>query len=484
MIYQIQQQLLVIVSKKQIKLKKNIKNLKKDIANQDLLISLKQAKINEENQKDSDKTIRKSESELKRKAEINKKEAENKAVLLEIAAIQSGQIDEEKLKISLSELRIQSLEEEKKYLQDGYDKNKLILEIEKEKLNLRKLQSKEYKFDQVSGLIKYTDMQNLGEIYQELKVYYKEDPESLSDLEKWVEKEQNKLNKKPLTLQINLEGWDDISNSIATFGNSFQKIDKAQKKYQRENEKIIKDEVELEQARIDLIDTTISGYGDMIGAIGSFYDEDDERRKKQLELQKVFSAAKMAMQVAELAQSTAFTTLFVAQETTKGAAAGATAVAVAAQSSPWTGFITAAAMAALLASFGIMIGGKTKTTTVDMTMPVNDGRGSVLGDPMAQSESIANSLEILEDFASPQFRVLSEMNKNVKTIADSIGGVTSLLIKQGGFAFGEGFTPYDSGWKNNFKYNEKFDNMLHKVALGEIGLVEKLPGFLNLGGIS
>ena len=36
----------------------NIKNLKKDIANQDLLIALKQAKINEENQKDSDKTIR------------------------------------------------------------------------------------------------------------------------------------------------------------------------------------------------------------------------------------------------------------------------------------------------------------------------------------------------------------------------------------------------------------------------------------------
>ena len=41
---------------------------------------------------------------------------------------------------------------------------------------MKRKKAKQY-VDQVSGLIKYTDMQNL-EIYQELKVYYKEDPES------------------------------------------------------------------------------------------------------------------------------------------------------------------------------------------------------------------------------------------------------------------------------------------------------------------
>jgi hypothetical protein len=304
----------------------NIATYKKDIEAQDKLIAENKRKLSEEEQKDADTAFKKAETLLNKKKEQNKQDSENKAVLLELSMLQSGQIDEERLKISLSQLAIQTKQEEAKYLQEGLDKNKLLVEIEKEKLNLRKLQTeeevkkqKQYKFDQISGSVKYAGMENLGQIYQELLVYYKEDPESLADLETWVEKEQNKLSKKPLVIDIKLQGWDEVSNSIATFGNNFQDINKAQQKYQQENEKIKKDEVALNQARIDLRDTTISGIADMTGAIGNFYDADDDRRKKQLELQKVFFAAKMAMQVAELAQSTAFTSLFVAQETAKGA---------------------------------------------------------------------------------------------------------------------------------------------------------------------
>ena len=33
------------------------------------------------------------------------------------------------------------------------------------------------------------------------------------------------------------------------------------------------------------------------------------------------------------------------------------------------------------------------------------------------------------------------MNKYLANISNALGGVSSLLIRQGGFAFGEGFTP-------------------------------------------
>lgn len=474
----------------------DIATYKKDIQTQDKLIAETQRKINEENQKSSDEGLRKAESLANKKKELNKEESANKAVMLEISMLQSGQVDEERLKISLSELKLKGMIEEKNNLIDGYAKNVLIRDILKEQLNLQKLkndeelkQKKQYKFDQISGAVKYANMENLGQVYQELLVYYKEDPESLADLQTWVEREQNKLSKKPLVIDIKLQGWDEVSNSIATFGNNFQDINKAQKKYQQENAKVIKDEVALNQARVDLRDTTMSGIADMTGAVSSFYDEDDDRRKKQLELQKVFFGAKMAMQVAELAQSTAFTSLFVAQETAKGATAGATAIAVAAQSSPWTGFATAAAMAALLASFGIMIGGKTKTSTTSdafSSQVANTGTGSVFGDTEAQSESIVKALSILEDFAQPQFQTLQSMNSYLKNIATSIGGVSSILVQNADYALGQGFTGFDTGFKNNSSgiLLQPINDLISKIPV--IGQVNGLfGGIINsvLGGV-
>lgn len=488
-----QAQAVKLNGKENIAIAADIAIYKKDLQTQDKLIAETQRKINEENQKDSEQSFKKAESLLNKKKEINKEESANKAVMLEISMLQSGQVDEERLKISLSELKLKGMIEEKNNLIDGYDKNVLIRDILKEQLNLQKLkndeelkQKKQYKFDQISGAIKYANMENLGQVYQELLVYYKEDPESLADLQTWVEREQNKLSKKPLVIDIKLQGWDEVSNSIATFGDSFQDITKAQSKYKQENEKVIKDEIALGQTRVDLRDATMSGIADMTGAVASFYDEDDDRRKKQLELQKVFYGAKMAMQVAELAQSTAFTSLFIAQETAKGATAGATAVAVAAQSSPWTGFATAAAMIALLASLGIMIGGKTKTSVTSdsfSSMAANEGKGTALGDTEAQSQSITKALEILKDFAKPQYQTLQSMNKYLETIANNISGVSSLLIQQGGFAFGEGYSGFDTGYKNNISLNDATLGLMNPIN----SIISKIPviGQINdlFGGI-
>ena len=178
--------------------------------------------------------------------------------------------------------------------------------------------------------------------------------------------------------------------------------------------------------------TEIAGYMQLAGAMGSMFAEGSKEADAFRRIQ-----AGIAM------------------------VSGITAVLEQGKGDPYTSFPRMAAMAAtvatLLANAGIAFGGigGTKTTTTSdafSSMKANTGTGSILGDTEAQSESISKAMETLKDFAKPQYQVLSSMNKYLAEIASNIGGVTSLLIQQGGFAFGEGFTASDSGYKNNLDW--------------------------------
>ncbi len=180
--------------------------------------------------------------------------------------------------------------------------------------------------------------------------------------------------------------------------------------------------------------------------------------------------------------------IFTRAQATAAMIAGTTAVLKAAEAPPPIGFASMLGMAAtvttILANAGIAFGGigGTKTTTTSdafSSMEVNTGTGSVLGDVTAQSESISNSLGILQDFAQPQFQVLTQMNKYLESIDQKIGGVSSLLIQNGGFAFGDGYTGFDTGYSNNINWGKKngggalllqpIDSIISKIpVVGEI----------------
>ena len=113
--------------------------LKKEITNQETLIGLKQAKINEERQKNSDKTISKLEKQSKKTLEQNRAFAEQEAIRAEIALIESGSFEDEKLKEQLSLLTISRLSEEYGRLEDIADKEKVKLELLRESLKYEQL---------------------------------------------------------------------------------------------------------------------------------------------------------------------------------------------------------------------------------------------------------------------------------------------------------------------------------------------------------
>ncbi|WP_141048203.1 hypothetical protein [Aliarcobacter cryaerophilus] len=221
--------------------------------------------------------------------------------------------------------------------------------------------------------------------------------------------------------------------------------------------KYSKDKATLEQKNIN---ATLLGYSNIAGALSSMYDEGSKEAA-------AFQIAQSSLALVE----------------------GTRAILTAGTGDPYTAIprmiAVGAMVSSLLSNIGIAFGGTSGSSEApEYKNPNwNNGTGTVLGDSEAQSNSIKNSLDILEDFAKPQFEVLTSMDRYLANISNALSGVSKLMIRNEEFALGGGFTAYDSGWKNNFKYNEKFDNMLHKVALGEIGLVEKLPGFLNLSSI-
>ncbi len=139
---------------------------------------------------------------------------------------------------------------------------------------------------------------------------------------------------------------------------------------------------------------------------------------------------------------------------------------------------TASAGAGYLSQIGQTLSSNSESVSYDASssMEANIGTGSVLGDTTAQSKSIENSLELLSDYAKPEFSLLAQMNKSLLSIDQKMGGLTGLLVREGGYAFGEGYEGFDTGFSNNLSYS---DSILYKFS--PMGLTDSLLGMLGMG---
>ena len=197
------------------------------------------------------------------------------------------------------------------------------------------------------------------------------------------------------------------------------------------------------QAKADAASTQaqLKGYGDLAGAAKGFFKEKSSGYKLMEGAEKSFRAFQMAAQMEELA-----TSLFVSSASAAGAVTGQaveTAAVTAGQATqnaakvpgvfmsfmsamgPWG---TAAAAAAIAAVLGGASGGGGADTTAKDRQAAN-GTGTVLGDSSAKSESIANSLTIMEKNSGLGLAYSSSMVVSLKQIVSGIGGLGSLLVR-------------------------------------------------------
>lgn len=259
---------------------------------------------------------------------------------------------------------------------------------------------------------------------------------------------------KPFDFSINLDVNDTAINSILK---SFDSLMDAQKEY---NKFVTKEGVTKEQiAKADAknISNQIKGYSNLAGSIGELFREGSKESAS-------FKIAQTALALVE----------------------GTRAILTQGTGDPYTAIPRMIAMGAmvssLLGNIGVAFGGSS-SSTVNMSGAVNTGTGTVLGDSEAVSESITKSLEILEDFAEPQYQTLQSMNKYLANISNALGGVSSLLIRQGGFAFGEGFQAINQTTQN-VKLSNSFIKTMDFLTNPAGAILDKIGlSFLSGNGI-
>jgi hypothetical protein len=152
---------------------------------------------------------------------------------------------------------------------------------------------------------------------------------------------------------------------------------------------------------------------------------------------------------------------------------------------------TTTAVGALLSQIGTSFGesaglfGTTTSTDAFSAQKENLGTGSVLGDASKATESIKESLSLLEDLARPEFRLLSMMNDSLMSIDRALAGTAANISQSGGFATGEGFTSSSSSTSllsGSANYNAvvgtalAFTNPLTAVGFAASELSKKIFG--------
>lgn len=226
-------------------------------------------------------------------------------------------------------------------------------------------------------------------------------------------------------------GFDKASASMGTFVDTLNNVIEAQKKYNKARNDQGKSAQQIAELDAKFARDQISSYASLTGAAKGFF-------KEKTGAYKALEAAEQGLRVAQIAA----TVQSVASSFTEGTAKAAVGVANQAGGDPYSAFPRMAAMAAVMASLGFAVAGSFggKGSGIDAAkIQAAQGTGTVFGDASAKSESLKNSLEHLEDIASPQLKYTLQMVGYLRSIDSSLQGVSGQILRTGGALTGAGF---------------------------------------------
>ncbi len=214
----------------------------------------------------------------------------------------------------------------------------------------------------------------------------------------------------------------DISSSIVRHGKQQEII----------NDKLAKQEITRAQAVRRSGMLQVETYGDVAESAKTFFKEGSAGYQAMEIAEKAFRAVQFALSIQALAQNTAETLGIVSNSALKATAEGTAGIAAQSKLPFPLNIVAMAATAAALVAAGIAvvgaIGGGGGGST--LTKP-NEGRGTVLGNSDAQSESIKNAINALKDVDTVMLTYSRQMAASLRSIEDQIGGFASLLVRQG-----------------------------------------------------
>lgn len=207
---------------------------------------------------------------------------------------------------------------------------------------------------------------------------------------------------------------------------------------------------------IETQNAQVGMYGDLASAAQGFFKEKSKGYKAMMAAEKVFRTFELAMSIRSMVQDALETTTSVANSAARATAAGTEGVAEQSKLPFPFNIAAMAATAAALVAAGVTLlgsggGGGSKTPQT------NTGTGTVLGDPAAQSESIKNAINALQDVNTTTSIYAREMAASLRSINNQIGGLASVLVRSGNIDASAGIT---EGFNKNF-----IGDMLSKIPL-------------------
>lgn len=202
------------------------------------------------------------------------------------------------------------------------------------------------------------------------------------------------------------------------------------------------------------VQIAVSTYADMAGAAKGFFSENSKGYQAMAKAEKVFRTIELALaiknavtkmalmgeelavflfgQTTKVATETATTGTSIALSAARGTAKATEAVAGAFVGIGPTGFITGAAMIAIMAGLGFAVsgggGGKTAISAEDTQKA--QGAGTVFGDSAAKSQSISKALETIKDNSSVALKYNEGMLGALKNIESNITNFANLIVRQ------------------------------------------------------
>ena len=238
----------------------------------------------------------------------------------------------------------------------------------------------------------------------------------------------------------------------------------------------------------------LNAYGNIAGAAKGFFKEGTKGYSALQKAEQVFRAFELAMSVKAMAQrllevttvttakvtgdqlaaqsSIASAAQQVAANTVAGQSAAVAGVANQAMGDPYSAIPRMAAMAAIMAALGFLVGGFGGGSKAD---PGNTGTGTVLGDSSAKSASITNAIEHLAKNSDVSLRYSQGMLSALNTIADGISGLSGLIVRDGNLTTGANFGVQEGTKLPGVISNPALAGVLGGAIGVAVSLASKLP---------
>ena len=213
--------------------------------------------------------------------------------------------------------------------------------------------------------------------------------------------------------------FGDAGDAVMQMADTFDRLAAAQKAHGEALYRAGSDQAQINKVNAAYDKAKLNGTVALLGQTKRLFSEQ--------------SAGYKAVEAAEKAAAA-----LAAVNTIKHVAAGAAKIF--AQLGPWA-FPVVGAMVAVMAGLGFSGGGGSSYTPPSAEdMQAGIGTGTVLGDSGAQSESIANALQIMADNSNADLEYSNDQVRYLREISAGIGDLTSQIARQVGLGAGGMFS--------------------------------------------